>query len=324
MKRSTTTTTTEDDAPQLKQSLSSLPDRRQLSSVQSSSSANTSITKTPKEKMALILAPVEDIPKTAIHVVQPSQVQQQSSTTSTSTTKVKRNKAQHRMKMSPSLPKQMTLEGENALGSSSGSTESNMVAVQNEDGTFSILDTTAAVEEEEEEEDIPPKVIPTGPGDPPPSKPKPIVEVEVEDTDEGEDATNEDATATTQEEESTTADTTDTKHSSSSYSKYGSYVKATEEKLHINPSDWEHVSTEAGDQMVIVSTVASMALIVGALSARRLRSRQILGYCFENEEMDGDHMVYDRNATSVYDGGGYDTFTNAGVPWRGDLEKFDV
>ena len=83
-----------------------------------------------------------------------------------------------------------------------------------------------------------------------------------------------------------------------------------------------------------------MALLVGALSARRLRSRQLLNFCIENETLEDD-LAYDAayttrstigTATSFY--GGYDTFSNAGTDyhsrfnsdlrWRGDLEKFDV
>ena len=68
------------------------------------------------------------------------------------------------------------------------------------------------------------------------------------------------------------------------------------------------------DQMIIVSTVATMALLVGALSARRMRSRQFLSSCIENESLE-DEVAYDTAYTS-----GYDTFG----PWKGDLEKFDV
>lgn len=83
-----------------------------------------------------------------------------------------------------------------------------------------------------------------------------------------------------------------------------------------------------------------MALLVGALSARRLRSRQLLNFCIENDTLEDD-LAYDAAyttrstigaASSFY--GGYDTFSNAGsdfqgrfnadLRWRGDLEKFDV
>lgn len=75
---------------------------------------------------------------------------------------------------------------------------------------------------------------------------------------------------------------------------------------------WGH--SQKQDQFIIVATVATMALLVGALSARRLRSRNFLNSCIENEE----EVAYDAAYTL-----GYDTFGGGG-PWRGDLEKFDV
>ena len=97
-------------------------------------------------------------------------------------------------------------------------------------------------------------------------------------------------------------------------------------------------SVQAQDQMIIVSTVATMALLVGALSARRLRSRQLLSSCIENESLEDEvaydaaytttSSVYKDGAGSVFSGGtyGYDTFgpTAESLRWRGDLEKFDV
>ena len=102
-------------------------------------------------------------------------------------------------------------------------------------------------------------------------------------------------------------------------------------KSSINASDWESIP-QAQDQMIIISTVATMALLVGALSARRLRSRHFLSSCIENESLE-DELAYDTAyTTSAGQGhggaGGYDTFTStgssSGLPWRGDLEKFDV
>lgn len=96
-------------------------------------------------------------------------------------------------------------------------------------------------------------------------------------------------------------------------------------KVNINPSEWESIP-QAQDQMIIVSTVATMAILVGALSARRLRSRHLLSSCIENESLE-DELAYD-TAYTTSGGGGYDTFTttgsSGGLPWRGDLEKFDV
>merc|ERR1739846_287054 len=94
-------------------------------------------------------------------------------------------------------------------------------------------------------------------------------------------------------------------------------------------------TTQSQDQLIIISTVATMALLVGALSARRLRSRQFLSFCIENESLE-DELAYDAayttqstvGASSLYAGGGYDTFASGkyggDLRWRGDLEKFDV
>ena len=71
------------------------------------------------------------------------------------------------------------------------------------------------------------------------------------------------------------------------------------------------------DQSIIVSTVAVMALLVGALSARRLRSRSFLSACIENESLEDD-VAYDTAYTTTDHS--YNTFGG----WKGDLEKFDV
>lgn len=82
--------------------------------------------------------------------------------------------------------------------------------------------------------------------------------------------------------------------------------------------DLERYAAEppAQDQYIIISTVAVMALLVGALSARRLRARNFLSSCIENESLE-DEVAYDVATTS----GDYSTF---GGHWKGDLEKFDV
>jgi hypothetical protein len=72
-------------------------------------------------------------------------------------------------------------------------------------------------------------------------------------------------------------------------------------------------SPPAQDQYIIVATVAVMALLVGALSARRLRSRSFLNSCIENEALE-EEVAY-----NVATNGDYSTFA-----WKGDLEKFDV
>lgn len=75
------------------------------------------------------------------------------------------------------------------------------------------------------------------------------------------------------------------------------------------------------DQTIIVATVAVMALLVGALSARRLRSKSFLSACIENEALEDD-MAYDDAYTTTAMGAdsSYNTFGG----WKGDLEKFDV
>jgi hypothetical protein len=71
------------------------------------------------------------------------------------------------------------------------------------------------------------------------------------------------------------------------------------------------------DQSILICTVGVMALLVGAVSARKLRhSRSILSACIENESLQ-DEIAYDTAYTVASDS--YNTFG-----WKGDLEKFDV
>jgi hypothetical protein len=77
------------------------------------------------------------------------------------------------------------------------------------------------------------------------------------------------------------------------------------------------------DQTIIVATVAVMALLVGALSARRLRSKSFLASCIENETLEDD-MAYDSAYTTAAGGVGADSSYNTFGGWKGDLEKFDV
>ena len=72
------------------------------------------------------------------------------------------------------------------------------------------------------------------------------------------------------------------------------------------------------DQSIIIGTVGVMALLVGAVTARRLRSRNILSACIENEALEDD-IAYDTAYTVNSDS--YNTFSQG---WKGDLEKFDV
>jgi hypothetical protein len=81
------------------------------------------------------------------------------------------------------------------------------------------------------------------------------------------------------------------------------------------PAAWGESAFQ--DQSIIVSTVAVMALLVGALSARRLRSRSFLSSCIENESLEDD-IAYDTAYTTTDNS--YNTFGG----WKGDLEKFDV
>lgn len=74
-------------------------------------------------------------------------------------------------------------------------------------------------------------------------------------------------------------------------------------------------STIPTDQSIIVGTVGVMALLVGALSARRLRSRGFLGVCLDTDVQ--DELAYD--AAYTVPQSNYSTFS-----WKGDLEKFDV
>jgi hypothetical protein len=100
-------------------------------------------------------------------------------------------------------------------------------------------------------------------------------------------------------------------------SSFGMTKNTLEQTPNMETLEYEWGESQAQDQMIIISTVATMALLVGALSARRMRSRQFLSSCIENESLE-DEVAYD----TAYTTNGYDTF--GGGPWKGDLEKFDV
>lgn len=72
------------------------------------------------------------------------------------------------------------------------------------------------------------------------------------------------------------------------------------------------------DQSIIVCTVGTIALLIGAVSARKLRARSFLSSCIENESLE-DEIAFD-NAYTVNSEAAYNTFQN----WKNDLEKFDV
>lgn len=82
------------------------------------------------------------------------------------------------------------------------------------------------------------------------------------------------------------------------------------------PESWGESTSQ--DQSIIVCTVAVMALLVGALSARRLRARSFLSSCIENESLEHE-VAFDNATTFTGAGDSYNTFG-----WKGDLEKFDV
>lgn len=88
------------------------------------------------------------------------------------------------------------------------------------------------------------------------------------------------------------------------------------------PQAWGTSTSQ--DQTIIVATVAVMALLVGALSARRLRSKSFLSACIENESLE-DEVAYDDAYTTTASGAmGADSSYNTFGGWKGDLEKFDV
>eukprot|EP00536_Pseudo-nitzschia_multiseries_P003932 jgi/Psemu1/8856/gm1.8856_g len=90
------------------------------------------------------------------------------------------------------------------------------------------------------------------------------------------------------------------------------------------PQNWG--SSTSQDQTIIVATVAVMALLVGALSARRLRSKSFLSACIENESLEDDVAYDDAYTTTAAASGamGGDSSYNTFGGWKGDLEKFDV
>jgi len=93
------------------------------------------------------------------------------------------------------------------------------------------------------------------------------------------------------------------------------------------------------DNMIVLGTVLTMAVFVGAITGKRMRkSCNFLSYFIESEE-EGDmeeqeSLVHDYiphtpstlGSSSIYDGQNYNTFHQYGgdLRWRGDLEKFDV
>ena len=93
-------------------------------------------------------------------------------------------------------------------------------------------------------------------------------------------------------------------------SKGASFSEAVEEGV-------EWTESSATNQSIIVCTVGVMALLIGAVSARKMRSRSILSVCIENETLE-DEVAFDSAYTVASDT--YNTFAH----WKNDLEKFDV
>ena len=86
------------------------------------------------------------------------------------------------------------------------------------------------------------------------------------------------------------------------------------------------------DQLIVFGTIATMALMVGMLSAKRLRNQRLLEHCMESdledweeEKKDGppENKSMSRGFGEVMGGKRYESFGN-NLHWRGDMEKFDV
>jgi hypothetical protein len=108
-----------------------------------------------------------------------------------------------------------------------------------------------------------------------------------------------------------------------------------------------NVGSAAGnesDQLIVFGTIATMALLVGMLSAKRLRNKRLLEHCMEGDlEEEWDEKKLDSPSSAVTSrgnnygeraalmggrfgepmGGKRESFGSS-LHWRGDLEKFDV
>jgi hypothetical protein len=95
-------------------------------------------------------------------------------------------------------------------------------------------------------------------------------------------------------------------------------------------------SSQSPDQMIVFGTIATMAILVGALSARRMRHKKLLEHCMEpdlEEDWEEEEKGAPKSAGMMYrgydetptGGGGrkYESF-GGNLQWRGDMEKFDV
>ena len=89
-------------------------------------------------------------------------------------------------------------------------------------------------------------------------------------------------------------------------------------------------SSAPNEQMIVVATVATAAMLMGALFARRIRTREFLSGCIENETLEDD-VAYDTAYTTTSSPGGYaygtyDAFGggSGGLWGGGNVEKFEV
>ena len=88
---------------------------------------------------------------------------------------------------------------------------------------------------------------------------------------------------------------------------------------------------QSSDQIIVFGTIATMAVLVGMLSANRLRSKRLLEHCMESDlDDEWDEKKNDAPRGSLMQRGFGDPMGGrrenygSGLHWRGDMEKFDV
>lgn len=88
---------------------------------------------------------------------------------------------------------------------------------------------------------------------------------------------------------------------------------------------------QSSDQLIVFGTIATMAILVGMLSAKRLRSKRLLEHCMESDlDDEWDEKKNDAPGGSLMQRGFGDSMGGrrenygSGLHWRGDMEKFDV
>lgn len=112
----------------------------------------------------------------------------------------------------------------------------------------------------------------------------------------------------------------DSTHSNESNESQQRTTESGKRSSRVNPVDRK---LQPGPSRIanIVSVSATVALILGAYSARRvMKKRQDLGGFFESDSIE-DELAYDIAYTTGASEVGYGSFSS---PWTGDLEKFDV